>query len=200
MIFKGGYDGWIELPIVIHDLISMVLRLLLTCYIFDIKKFIPLKIIILGTFLFMIKFNVFAHPLALDYVEYRRLQESKKIRKQMMGTWNGSVYKFKYEDYKYKREQFPSKITVDSTSVFFEKIPHLQPQYSFIRSYSHYGFLSSSTDSTDWEFVIQKITADSLVFDISNFHNEYLFKLKRKNVHNNKHLAICRISKFVLRS
>ncbi len=181
MIFKGGYQYYLDPIIITHDVISIVLRLLLTCYILEVKNRIPLKIIFIGSIFFMIKFNVFAHPLILDYDKYRSIQKAKVIRSQMVGTWNGVVLHSTYEDYKDKREQFSTKIIIDSSFIFFEKIPHLQPQYSFVRCYSNYGHLAPSNDSGEREFNIEKITTDSLVFKIFEIGTDYLFKLKRKN-------------------
>ena len=65
MIFKGGYEYSFDLIIIFHDVISMGLRLLLVSYIFNERKLISVKIILLGLIFFVIKFNFFAHPLAL---------------------------------------------------------------------------------------------------------------------------------------
>ena len=178
MIFKGGYSsGFSGVPIidiVFYDLVAIIVRGFILSELLRIKQFRLVKIGIIALLILGIKISIFEYPIYMNYRLRDTFEEEQAIRKELIGEWNGMVKSVGLEIEK------QIKIDIDSSYIYLDSIDGFSEKYQLILDYSDHGIMTGAEVDHNCSVWIHKHNRDSLVMIISDFTNEYEFRLKKE--------------------
>ena len=180
MAFKGGYvvgyGGVPDVTIVLYDLISIVSRLFVIQQILNIERFKVKNIVITAALIMAVKISIFRTPMNMVYEERLAFREAEKIRKELVGGWNGIVEKIEGEEIETQEDIY---IQIDSNTLLIDKIEELEGEYRLVLKYPEYGILSSEAQLYNYNIFLEKNQEDSLVMTIYDASKQYKFRLRR---------------------
>ncbi len=180
MVFKGGYvvgyGGVPDATIVLYDLISIVSRLFVIQQVLNIERFKVKNIVITAVLIMAVKISIFITPMNMIYEERLAFRDAEKIRKELVGGWDGIVEKIEGEEIETQEDIY---IQIDSNTLLIDKIEELEGEYRLVLKYPEYGILSSEDQLYNYNIFLEKNQEDSLVMTIYDTFKQYKFRLKR---------------------
>lgn len=178
-IIKDGYSvglaGAPDISIVSYDFIALLTRLYLISEIINLRKFTPLKNIIIVLLILFVKIQFLSPAPYTSFIIKKYSASIEESKQQMIGNWEGSYTKVKDDDVIVSGDL---QITISSDTIVFTKTDGIE-KYHFDLDAPNYGALSNDFTYKYYSLQLDNVDSDSLVFNINKPNEKLSFSLKK---------------------